>query len=303
MNEQEDPESPDSYSAAAEIARGMSSPRADMSDMAAFNRSMGFGSLSHIDPSEAYVKAMEAAKRPPDKPIHPDAQFYAGVGDLAGAITIQKTKGPALFTMGEELTFGRDNKAKKYAIVPTGETSIMGNDGKVHRVAVSEYARASKIQTVPFRGGDKKAETFRGMLLMANSLFKSLDDLEQSYASNDLYIGSLNFSGTSTNAKRLETQILMDTAAILTGAQTLGGGASGVDIDMVKALVPQAASNLLGGMKGNEKYKLAQLRTFVLERIMGAAEANGVKLVEVANPQPGSSGPRRITGINNPGRR
>lgn len=281
MAEPDDQEQED-YSAAAEIARGMQPNQGPM-DMVEMSRALGYGSYGHVMPSEDFLKSMELFQKrqayaagggSQQKPLHPDAQFYSSVGDLAGAIAIQKTKGQALFTFGEEFDFGSRGLM---AIVPSGEMNVVDRStNTVKRAKIADYAYQQGIKTVPFRGGDNNAATFRGMLTKTRTLFDSLDKLEKSYEANWGYIGKLNPSGTSTNAERLETSILMDSMAIITGTQTIGGNTSNVDLDIIKTLVPKAASSYFQHMKGNEKLRLEQLREHIFTRLMAAAEANGI---------------------------
>ena len=298
---EEEQEQQEEQDGAADLVRSMYPSAAAQSGAPAFDenvvqmsRRLGYGSIGHIGvhsgsqsfarEAEAYQKGVQAyAKAQADaaakqKAVHPDAQFYAQSGDMAGAISIQKTKGASLFSMGEEVEVG---SAGTFVIVPSGEMSYMGTDNKMHRMNISDYARMRGVKTVPFRGGDQQAENFRNTLTKLRGLMDNLDALSKEYELNNLYIGRLNPSETATRAEQLETSILLDSMAILTGTKTLGGNTSQVDVDMIKTLVPKAASSYFTNTKGNEKVRLEQLREIVLNHVMSAAKANGIDLRRV----------------------
>lgn len=127
-----------------------------------------------------------------------------------------------------------------------------------------------------------------------------LNELEKLYGANSFYIGTLNPFETATKANQLETKILLDAMAILTGTKSLGGNTSNVDIDMLRSIVPKAASTAFGNLKGNEKARLAELREMIRKHVMNAANANGVDLRETkrvgmseGQPPPGLIPPSR----------
>lgn len=305
---EEDQDQQDDQSGVSDLVRSMypssaggaAGPAGEVDEsIVQLSRKLGYGSIGHIGvhsgsqsfarEAEAYQKGVQAyAKSQADaaarqKPIHPDAQFYAQFGDLAGAIAMQKTKGASLFTMGEEFEIG---SAGTYALIPTGETTVKLKDGSMQRVKVADAARQFQVKTVPFRGGDDQAQAFRNTLTKVRVLMDNLDDLEKQYEANSFYIGRFNPSETATKASQLETTILLDAMAILTGTRTLGGNTSQVDVDMIRTLVPKAASTFFADTKGNEKVRLAELRKIVLNHVMSAGKANGVDLVRV-NGGPG----------------
>ena len=262
------------------------------------SRALGHGSLGHIyrrkDPeftkqAIAYQQGMAAqqAAAARQKPISPDAQFYAEVGDLSGATVIQKTKGPSLFTLGEEFSFG----SEKYAVMPAGQmNAVDGKTGRPFRANVSQYAVQRGIKTVPFRGGDQQADLFRNTLSTTKTLMDNLDALELLYEDNNFYIGQLNPSETATRANQLESRILLDSMAILTGSRTLGGNVSNNDVNILQAMVPKAASTYFTNMKGNERARLKELKEFVISRLNSAAEANGIKMMKLNVGKDGSRG-------------
>jgi hypothetical protein len=291
----EDPQQEEDYAAAADLARAVSGGQSyGEPDMAEISRSLGFGSTGHIGrhkQSEAFNRAYtgQQAAVARQKPINPEAQFYATVGDLSGAMIIQKSKGPSLFTHGEEIDLG---SAGNFYFSPAGEMNAKDKSGNIRRIKVSEFAAQSGVKTVPFRGGDQQAEMFRNTLQRTKGLMDSLDELEQAYEDNSLYIGKFNPSETATMAEQLETKILLDAMAVLTGSKSLGGNTSNVDIDMLRTMMPKAASTYFTNMKGNEKKRLAELRRFVLNHVMSAAEVNGIKLSQIQK-----GGVQQISGI------
>lgn len=282
--EQQEPE--DDFGGSADIVRSMSQPQAGPMDISEVSRQLGYGSFGHIgrhSRSEAFSREMEAyqkgmAAAGAQKSISPEAQFYAAVGNMAGAVSMQKTKGPSLFTLGQEFDLG---SAGRYAIMPAGEMNAYAKDGSMMRISVADYAIQSGVKTVPFSGGDQDAEAFRNTLSRTKGLMESLDELEQVYDRNVLYIGRLSPTDLSTKAQQLETKILMDAMAVLTGTRSLGGNTSNVDIEMLQTMVPKAASTFFTNTKGNEKLRLAELRRHVINNLMSAARFNGVDLKEL----------------------
>ena len=286
-------------------------------DIVDISRSLGYGTLGHIyagadkefndqvaqyrqgmNAEAAYQQKMamaQAAAAAKQKAINPDAQFYAENGDLSGAITIQKTKGPSLFTLGEEYNFGDDN----FAIMPSGQTTVVeAKTGKRIRANVSQLAVQRGVKTVPFRGGDQQADLFRNTLSTTKSLMDNLRDLEGLYEQNNLYIGRLNPSELSSKANQLESRILLDSMAILTGSRTLGGNVSNNDITILQDMVPKAASTYFTNMKGNERARLKELKKFVFDRLSSAAQANGISFMKLNTGKDGSRG--APPGVTNP---
>lgn len=289
------------FSSAADLVRSMSgqAPSGDMVDM---SRSLGFGSIGHIGKhsrSEQFASALEGYKKGiadaqrAQKPIHPEAQFYASVGDMSGAMAIQKSKGASLFTFGEQLDMG---SAGEFMMTPSGKMQAVTEDGRRVMVDVADYAARSGVKTVPFRGGDQQAELFRNTLTRTKSLMDSLDELEKAYDDNSLYIGQFNPTENSAYAEQLETKVLLDAMSVLTGSKSLGGNTSNVDIDMLRKMMPKAASTYFFNTKGNEKRKLAELRKIVMNHVMSAAEANGIGLRAMKRQ---GEGPASISGISN----
>ena len=276
----------DDFGGAADIVRSMSPQMPGGSDMIDISEKLGYGSIGHIGKHsgseafareyDAYMKGMAAARS--QKSISPEAQFYASVGNMAGAVSMQKTKGPSLFTLGEEFDLGSSGR---YAIMPAGEMNAIAKDGSLMRIPVSDYAIQAGVKNVPFSGGDQAAESFRNTLTRTKGLMESLDELEQVYDRNVLYIGRLSPTDLSTKAQQLETKVLMDAMAVLTGTRSLGGNTSNVDIEMLQTMVPKAASTFFTNTKGNEKLRLAELRKHVLNHLMSAARFNGVTLKEM----------------------
>ncbi len=276
------------FGGAADVIRGLypQQQQAPM-DTIELSRQLGYGSFGGIgrhSKSEAFAKQVQAymsgqgaGAGAGQKPISPEAQFYASVGNMAGAVMFQKTKGPALFTFGEEIDLG----GKTYSYAPSGKMNVINRaTGKKEYRDVAEVAMQSGVKTVPFAGGDNQAMLFRNTITKTQGLMKGLDELERLYGDSGLYIGTLSPTETATKAQQLETKILLDAMSILTGTQTLGGGTSNVDIDMIRQIAPKAASTAFGNTKGNEKVRLAQLREIITNHVMNAAKANGIALRE-----------------------
>ena len=298
VDEYDQPQEED-YSDAADMVRSMGSQGPQMPmDMVQVSRALGRGTFGHLyrrnDPEFtkqviAYQRSTAArqAAASMQKPMSPDAQFYAEVGDLSGATVIQKTKGPSLFTLGEEYSFGGES----YAVMPSGQmNAVDAKTGKPFRANVSQYAVQRGIKTVPFRGGDQQADLFRNTLSTTKTLMDNLNMLEDLYEKNNLYIGQLNPSETATKASQLESRILLDSMAILTGSRTLGGNVSNNDVNILQAMVPKAASTYFTNMKGNERARLRELKEFVISRLNSAAEANGIKMMKLNVGKDGSRG-------------
>lgn len=288
----------DQFGGAADIIRSMQGggvmlPPAP--DPIQISRSMGYGSIGGIishGGSEDYSKAVTSAQTQYShavsqamlqaqkaKPISPEAQFYASVGDMAGAVALQKSKGPSLFTHGETFDFGK--KSGQYAITPAGEMTLVDTSGNLVKGKVSDYAWQSGIKTVPFRGGDQNASLFRQTMQKASETFAALDRLEELYAENFAYIGRGNPFPTASQAEQVETQILLGATAILTGTKSLGGGTSNTDIDMISRIVPRAASTWFANTKGNELERLKYLRTMLNTHLNNAALSNGLALKNI----------------------
>jgi hypothetical protein len=289
--DQDNEQPEDDFGGAADIVRSMpySGAASQPVDPISVSRSMGFGSIGGIGTHQGtkqYQQAVQVAQASSArsaaqaKPISPEAQFYASVGDMSGAVALQKSKGPSLFTHGEEYDFG--NSAGKYAITPAGDMTMVDSSGNLVKGKVSDYAWQSGIKTVPFRGGDQNASLFRQTMQKASETFQALDKLEQLYKENFAYIGKANPSATSATAEQVETEILLGASSILTGTKSLGGGTSNTDIEMVQKLVPKAASTWFTNTKGNELERLKYLRTMLNSHISKAALSNGIMLKNIS---------------------
>lgn len=289
--DQDNEQPEDDFGGAADIVRSMpySGPANQPVDPIAVSRSMGYGSIGGIgihQGTKQYQQAVQmaqasaAASAAKAKPISPEAQFYASVGDMSGAVALQKSKGPALFTHGEEYDFGKTGG--KYAITPAGDMTMVDTSGNLVKGKISDYAWQSGIKTVPFRGGDNNAMLFRQTLQKASETFTALDELEKLYGENLAYIGKANPFATSTKAEQVETQVLIGATSILTGTKSLGGGTSNTDIDMIQRMVPKAASTWFTNTKGNELERLKHLRTILQSHLNKAALSNGIMLKNIS---------------------
>ena len=294
---------PDDFGGAADVVAGMyrgQQQPAAQPDMVDISRALGYGSFGGIakhSKSEIFAKQamqyqqsmaqQQAATVKAQAALNPDAQFYALVGDLSGAVQLQKSRGPSLFTFGEEFEFGKN---EKYAVAPAGEMTAKGMDGKLKRIKVADLAAKSGVKTVAFRGGDQKAMDFREMLNKTNSLMTALDDLKELYGKPSLYVGKLNPSEESTKMQTLETRILTTAMNVLLGARGVGGNTSERDIELLQTMAPKAASTYAGNLKGNEMLRLEEMRNYVRLHVKGAANANGIELEPISTQIAGKKG-------------
>ena len=219
-----------------------------------------------------------------------DANFYANsIGDFGSAQTLLGSKdGRSVFQMFDEYDFdmgtGDDEDSTtpkgnvKMRIVPKGERSGMGPDGKPFKVPVWMLAKNNGVTTVPFRGGDEGADKFRGLLASSQGMMKNLNELEAIYKSNALLTG-FGPSEASAKARALEARILMDYARVMSEAKGLGGQVSDRDLSVVQSMTPQRASNWFTRVKGNEMKLLRKVRSQTLEKLKSTAQANGLDLL------------------------
>lgn len=301
MIDEEDQPPEEDFGEAADVIRGLYPQQQEpQMDMIELSRQLGYGSFGGIgkhSKSEIFAKQAQAymagrGAAAAQNPVSPEAQFYASVGNMAGAVQMQKTKGPSLFTFGEEIDLG----GSTYSYAPYGKMNMFNRaTGKYEYRDVADMAMQSGIKTVPFAGGDNQAMLFRNTITRTKGIMDDLNELDRLYGVNNLYIGTLNPSETATKAQQLETKILLDAMAILTGTKSLGGNTSNVDIDMIRTMVPKAASTAFGNMKGNEKARLAELREIIKKHVMNAARANGIDLRETK--QTAASQGQPVTGI------
>jgi hypothetical protein len=219
-----------------------------------------------------------------------DANFYANaLGDFGSAQSLLASKdGKAVFQMFDDYDFdmgtGDDEDTTtpkgnvKMRIVPKGERSGLGPDGKPFKVPVWMLARKNGVTNVPFKGGDEAADKFRGLLSSSQGMMKNLNELEAIYKSNALLTG-FGMSEASAKARALEARILMDYARIMSESKGLGGQVSDRDLSVVQSMTPQRASNWFGRLRGNEMRLLRKVRSQTLEKLKSTAQANGLDLL------------------------
>lgn len=249
----------------------------------------GMGGIAGKETAGQRTMETAEAKRQ-SSPFFNDANFYANaIGDIGAAQSLMSTKnGSSAFQMFEAYDFdlGRADEKDptnpsgqiKMRIVPRGSRQITTPDGQTANIPVWDLARRSGVTTVAFRGGDENAEKFRETLARAQGLLRSLGQLEQHYNENG-FMGGYMPTAASAQAKALESKILMDYGAVMTGMKGIGGSVSEKDMDLISAMTPQRASTWWTRLGGNEKTLLKQVKLQVLDKLKDTARVNGLELL------------------------
>ena len=249
------------------------------------NVSMGLGPWAHIgnNPQKKQYEAMMAMQqrqtataKAPD-PRSRDAQFYAGIGDFGAVETIMKSKGTALFQNNESFDIESiDENGKKYNkqffITPRGEYNINGT-----KVPLGLLAKKAGIGAVPFKGGDMGATSYRSLIQRVQKFHRDLNRLEEIYKGN-IYLGSLDPSEASAEARALESNIKVDYLGIMKDTKGMGGNVSDNDMLLAEYMVPQRASNMFARLGGNEMNILKKAREASMEKLMELGSANGLQI-------------------------
>lgn len=246
------------------------------------------GPMTRETAGQRTAETAEAKRQ--SSPFFNDANFYANsIGDVGAAQALMSTKnGSAAFQMFESYDFdlGKGDEKDptnpsgqiKMRVVPRGSRQITTPDGQVANIPVWDLARRSGVTTVAFRGGDENAEKFRETVSRAQGLMRSLGQLEQLYHSNG-FMGGYMPTSDSASAKALESKILMDYGAVMTGMKGVGGSVSEKDMALIDAMTPQRASSWFGRLGGNEKTLLKQVKLQVLDKLKDTARVNGLELL------------------------
>ena len=223
-----------------------------------------------------------AKSQKPPSPASADAMFYANdIGDHGAAAALMNSKdGSSSFQIFDPYDFdlgeGENGQGGKTTmrIVPKGERDVPTPQGP-KRMAVWEYAHARGVKAAPFKGGDENARGFRDLIGQSQGLLTNLSKLEQLYKNNAILTG-FGPSEASTEARGLESRVLLDFAKIMSGAKGLGGQVSDRDLAVFQAMTPQRASAWFTRLRGNEMNLLKKVRAQTLDKLKTTAHANGL---------------------------
>ena len=277
-------EAPDEVSQWAGLASQMGGRQ--YRTMAQQNEAMGFSPWAHVGgnpESKQYEQAMMSQQRQavrakaPD-PRSKDAQFYAGIGDFGAVETIMKSKGAALFQNNEQFDLeelakdGKTLSKKSYFITPKGEYNINGT-----KVPLGMLAKRAGVGAVPFKSGDMGATNYRNLIAKVQKFHRDLNKLQQIYA-NNIYLGSLDPSTASAEARALESNIKVDYLGIMKDTKGMGGNVSDNDMLLAEYMVPQRASNAFTRLGGNEMSILQSARQASIEKILELGSSNGLQI-------------------------
>ncbi len=232
--------------------------------------------------SSGGMGAPAAQMQKPQSMASQDAMFYANdIGDHGAAAALMNSKdGSSNFQIFDPYDFdfgeGEEGVGGKVTmrIVPKGERDVPTPSGP-KRMAVWEYARARGIKSAPFKGGDENARGFRDLIGQSQNLLGNLARLEKIYKDNAIMTG-FGPSEASTEARGLESRILLDYARIMSGAKGLGGQVSDRDLAVFTAMTPQRASSWFTRLRGNEIALLKKVRSQTIEKLKSTAHANGL---------------------------
>jgi hypothetical protein len=229
----------------------------------------------------AQAKAQVAQAKLQADPRYMAQQFYHKAGDLNSAIAIAKSKGSALFELGQEVDLGNTGL---FAIAPKGSIPTQDEKGNPIRVPTRYYAQKMGINVVPFTSGDENADAFRSTLNDSQRLMGLLDRLEVLYEQSG-YIGKLSPTIRSAEAEAIEGQLLTGVLKTLNGTKSLSGVSEG-EMKSVMSSIPQAASTWVTNGRGNETVKINKLRNDLTNVIFRAADSNGIALIPMKRQAP-----------------
>jgi hypothetical protein len=255
---------------------------------------MGFGDFGMLDRTKEYAQARAAYGSEQRKAAQAganadfrinDARFYAGIGDYSAVESIMKSKGPALFQIGEAVDLEDvDDEGRKtpYQMIfsPKGSYSVDDGDGGSASVSAFQLARKMGVKTIPFKSGDMKAQDFRQLSSRIQRYNAMSNQLRQIYRRNPVYLGSLDPSSDSTSAKALESNIKMDYLSIMKDMKGMGGNVSDNDMAIAESMVPQRASTMFSRLGGNELMLLDNARENVFSKFKEVAGSNGIDLID-----------------------
>lgn len=257
------------------------------------NMSLGFNPSAHLEPTEQYVKAraqMASEQRKASKEGQNadfrinDARFYAGIGDFSAVESIMKSKGPALFQIGENIDFEdedeRGNKSQfSFLASPKGNYSVPDGNGGSASIPAMAIAKRMGVRSVAFKGGDMKAQEFRTLAGRVQRFYALSNQLKRIYK-NNIYLGSLDPSNDSAMARAIESNLKMDYLSIMKDMRGMGGNVSDNDMAIAESMVPQRASNAFFRLGGNEMSILDSTRENVLLKLKEVAGNNGLDLID-----------------------
>jgi hypothetical protein len=213
-----------------------------------------------------------------------DAKFYAGIGDFGAVESLMKSKGSGLFQIGESIDLEETDekgvrKPFSFIMAPKGSYAVPDDTGKIQNVSAFGLAKRMGVRSLPFKGGDMKAQDFRSLVGKVQRFQMMANQLRQIYT-NNIYLGTLDPSEASANAKALESNIKMDYLAIMKDMKGMGGNVSDNDMAIAESMVPQRASNMFTRLGGNELSLLDNAREGVLMKLKDVAGNNGIDLID-----------------------
>lgn len=213
-----------------------------------------------------------------------DARFYAGIGDFSAVESVMKSKGPALFQVGEAIDledYDEKGSGKPYQMImaPKGSYSINADDGSTQSVSAFGLARKMGVRSIPFKGGDMKAQDFRALIGRVQRFQTMSNQLKKIYSGNT-YLGSLDPSSDAAMARALESNLKMDYLSIMKDMKGMGGNVSDNDMAIAESMVPQRASTMFTRLGGNEMMLLDNAREGVLSKLKDVAGNNGIDLID-----------------------
>lgn len=208
-----------------------------------------------------------------------DARFYAGIGDYSAVESVMKSKGPALFQIGEAINFEDDDNGKpspfQLIMAPKGSYAM----GEGQSVSAYQVAKRMGVKSVPFKGGDMKAQDFRSLMGRVQKFHAMSNQLRNIYK-NNAFLGKLDPSNDAALARSIESNIKMDYLAIMKDMKGMGGNVSDNDMAIAESMVPQRASTTFGRLGGNEMVLLDNVQQNVFGKLKDVAGNNGIDLID-----------------------
>ena len=248
------------------------------------DRTMGMAKLLSRDPQDQqhfyqqkvqFLKDQKKIQEQQNDPMFRAQQFYSQSGNLGAAIQIGKSKGSALFQLGQEVNLGSFGS---FAIGPKGSVMEEGPQGAMSIPARYSAARRG-VMGVPFTGGDENADAFRTSLADTQRIMGLLDRLDTLYGESG-YIGRASPTIRSAEAEAIESQLVTGVLKTLNGTKSLAGVSEG-EMNMIMGSIPRSASTWLTNGRGNERVKLGKLRNDLTNVLLRAADSNGIELVPI----------------------
>jgi hypothetical protein len=252
-----------------------------------------YAHLERMNPDPAYVTARRkyAEKQAEERKAAGnadfrinDAKFYAGIGDYSAVESVMKSKGPSLFQVGEAIDLEESDgqgKRKNYQFImsPKGSYSVNDDNGMPVSVSTFGLARRMGVKSLPFKGGDMKAQDFRALIGRVQRFQVMSNQLREIYSRN-AYLGSMDPSEDASTARAIESNIKMDYLSIMKDMKGMGGNVSDNDMAIAESMVPQRASKMFARLGGNEMVLLDNAREGVLSKLKEVAGNNGIDLID-----------------------